>query len=307
MKTLFKKLEINLIALLSILIVAISAITFASSLDLGLSPNITHEKTCRNVEQIPVGYNNMISFAFGNTSTGTTKVLTGTYANIGKGYISAVQASMSSSTGGFRLYSSTCVNATLTANQSCNYKTAFTPVAAGAVANVAFIESDQLDTVRVPVSGTGTSTVTGAWYYPGAYGETSFTAPNGWLSGYAAGSKITAGATGNVTKIGINFRVDPLASCKAALYDTATPANRLSTGATFTPAVGWNSIDIPSTAVTSGNVYAAMIDCNGAFDIYSVTVGGIGVYGNPTYAAFPTATQTLTVDTMANGVRIWIE
>jgi len=161
MKYLPKKLEINLIALLSITIVAISAITFASSLDLGLNLNITHEKTCKNVEQKPVLFTNMSSYAFGNQSTGTTRSTNIALTNSGNAALTDIVFQPFSSAVFMHSSSvSSSCGTTLAAKATCYRKVSFTPVAATAYSDTLVVSSNQLDDVTVPVSGTGTQSVT---------------------------------------------------------------------------------------------------------------------------------------------------
>jgi len=99
---------------------------------------------------IPVLAVSPSSKAFGNVSTNTTRSQWFTVSNTGKGTITGIQARMSSA-GVFRVYSSSGTSAPM------QFKTAFTPTAATAYSNVAYVDSGQFSTVRVPVSGAGVS------------------------------------------------------------------------------------------------------------------------------------------------------
>lgn len=97
------------------------------------------------------------------------------------------------------------------------------------------------------------------WYDAIAPGSTN---ANDALTGYPKIQLVTAGQSGDCTKVRI-YIVELVfgGDAKGALYDASR--NRLSTGAGVALAVGWNEIPITPVAVTgSTNYYVGFVETN---------------------------------------------
>ena len=151
----------------------------------------------------------------------------------------------------------------------------------------------------------------GAWYYPGSFGETSFTSSDAWSTGDVSGAIITAPVSGNITKLSANMYNGTPTGCKIAIYTAEQNATLLSSGGSFDPIdAGWVDVTITPYTITNGTSVAIIVSANTSWAIScNNTSTTNGTYGNSSYSSFPPATLTQYIGQSGttDGVRIWIE
>jgi len=177
MKNLFKKLETN--AMVVMLVIGIAAITFASSLDLGLSPNlIQNEQKFQWVDLTPKVHVNYSTARFGNVTTGKFAVRTITFTNysgndIAEGFTRSVTGGGSSV---FSHYS--CAFSNISAGKSRTCGVRFSPLTLGNYSAVSHHSWPNKSDIMARLYGSG---IVGTGAYS-TYWSNNFTCSNGAYS-----------------------------------------------------------------------------------------------------------------------------
>lgn len=238
----------------------------------------------RCIDRIPGLFLNMSSYAFGNQSTGTTRSTNIALTNSGNAaltdivfqpFSSAVFAHSSSAT-------SPC-GTTLAAKSTCYRKVSFTPTAAAAYSDSLVVSSNQLDDVTVPVSGTGTETISG-YTDAFAYDDGSLPTLNStWVTNTGATVNNPISVASGQVKGSTN------AVTNTAIYNVAINNDQFSQIAVM--AGVWTGAVYPfiRTSKTAGSFYLVRFESATTIRICKYASGSITALGTaitvPTYAS----------------------
>jgi hypothetical protein len=114
------------------------------------------------------------------------------------------------------------------------------------------------------------------------------------IKGYIKGTKLVPGWTGDRDIDKVYFYAHDTGNVRLAIYDNASPKNKLWESPSFTVYAGWNSIDIssgtPTTlALTGGTTYWLCWQTDSVNDVPSYVAGaaGDGFYLAYDYGAYP--------------------